>query len=86
MPYRSKLHLKMAFGTIPSHDDYPADGKERLAQTAAGVIDIKKDEFRSDNISDHEKFGVIDPLSQSAGLTGRGQRVTIRGNNDCCPC
>ena len=28
---------------IPSHHDYPADAKDRLAKTAAGVIDLKKD-------------------------------------------
>lgn len=67
--------------TIPSHHDYLADGKDRLARTAAGVIDIKKDDFRSDNVSDHEACGVIDPIDETAGLTGRGQRVTIKGNN-----
>lgn len=67
--------------TIPFHHNYPADGKDRLARTAAGVIDIKKDDFRSDNVSDHEACGVIDPLDETAGLTGRGQRVTIKGDN-----
>ena len=68
---------------IPSHYDYPADGKERLAKTAAGVIGIKKDDFRSDNVADHEACGVIDPLDEtSTALSGRGQRVTIKGAND----
>ena len=31
--------------TIPSHNDYPADGKEQLAKTAAGVMGIKKEEL-----------------------------------------
>jgi Domain of unknown function (DUF4340) len=69
--------------TIPSQYNYPADAKDRLAQTAAGVIEIKKDDFRTDNVSDHEACGVIDPLDDpSAGLVGRGQRVTIKGEND----
>ncbi len=69
--------------TIPSHHDYPADGKERLAQTAAGVIDLKKDDFRSNNMADHEAFGVIDPLDQTVTtLKGRGKRVTIKGESD----
>ncbi len=63
---------------IPSHDDYPADAKDRLAQTAAGVIDIKRDDYRSDNVADFPAFGVVDPLSEDAGLTGRGKRVTIK--------
>jgi hypothetical protein len=69
--------------SIPSHYDYPADGKERLAKTAAGVIQLRKDDFRSDNVADHELCGVIDPLDEtSAALEGRGKRVTIRGEND----
>lgn len=69
--------------TIPSHYDYPADGKDRLAKTAAGVIDIKKDDFRSDNVADHEACGVIDPLDETiTSLKGRGKRVTIKGSND----
>jgi len=69
--------------TIPSHHEYVADGEERLAQTAAGIITIVKDDFRSDNVSDHEVLGVLDPLDETGGgLTGRGKRVTIRGQND----
>ena len=63
--------------TIPSHHGYPADGKERLAKTAAGVIDIRKDDFRSDNGADHAALGVIDPLDEGA-TSGKGQRVTLK--------
>ena len=69
--------------TIPSHHDYPADGAERLANTAAGVIAITKDDFRSDNVTDHESFGVIDPLDESVStLRGRGRRVTFKGASE----
>ncbi|MEL6820263.1 MAG: DUF4340 domain-containing protein [Calditrichota bacterium] len=69
--------------SIPSHNNYPADGADRLAKTAAGAIGINKDDYRSDNVSDWEACGVIDPLDESAtSLTGRGERVTIRGAND----
>jgi hypothetical protein len=65
--------------TIPSHYDYPADGKDRLAKTAAGVIGIRKDDFRSDNVADHEALGVVDPLDEGAtSLKGRGKRVTLK--------
>ncbi len=68
--------------TIPSHHDYPADGKDRLAGTAAGVIGIKKDDFRSDNVSDHEAAGVVDPLDETTvTLKGRGKRVTLKGGD-----
>lgn len=65
--------------TIPSHHGYPADGAERLAKTAAGIIELQKADFRSDNVSDHETLGVIDPLDDSvAALQGRGKRVTVK--------
>ena len=69
--------------TIPSHHDYPADGEERLASTAAGMIAITKDDFRSDSVTDHEAFGVIDPLDETVStLRGRGRRVTFRGASE----
>ncbi|MCG8608359.1 DUF4340 domain-containing protein [bacterium] len=78
-----KVTFKNGIWTIPSHHDYPADGKDRLAKTAAGVLTIRKDDFRSDNVADHEAFKVTDPLDEAAtSLTGRGQRVTIKGKND----
>jgi uncharacterized protein DUF4340 len=79
--------FKVTFGsggwTIPSHNNYPADAKERLAQTAAGVIDIKKDDFRTSSAADHELCGVIDPIDATApGLSGRGSRITLKGADD----
>ncbi len=69
--------------TIPSHYDYPADGRDRLAKTAAGLIGITKDDFRTDNPADYAACGVIDPLDESnPSLEGRGTRVTIKGEND----
>jgi hypothetical protein len=69
--------------TIPSHHDYPADAKDRLARTAAGVIGVAKDDFRTGNVSEHAECGVIDPMEMSApGLAGRGNRITFRAAND----
>ncbi len=69
--------------TIPSHHDYPADGKDRLAQTAAGIMLLEKDDFRSENVSDHPALGVVDPLDEGAvSLVGRGRRVTVKGSGD----
>ncbi|MEW5795410.1 MAG: DUF4340 domain-containing protein [Candidatus Zixiibacteriota bacterium] len=74
-----KVTFKDGRWTIPSHHDYPADGKDRLAKTAAGVIDIKKDDYRTNLVSDHEACGVIDPTDQSApGLKGRGSRISLK--------
>jgi len=50
---------------------------------AAGIISLRKDDFRSDNVSDQESLGVVDPLDETAAsLEGRGKRVTIKGEND----
>lgn len=74
-----KVTFQNGLWTIPSHHNYPADAADRLARTAAGVIDIRKDDFRTDNVAEHEACGVIDPLDESsAGLSGRGKRVTLK--------
>lgn len=78
-PRAFKVTFEGGRWTIPSHHDYPADGKDQLARTAAGVIGIVKDDYRTDNVSDHEALGVINPLDESTSLTGRGKRVTIKG-------
>jgi len=81
-PRPFKVTFRGSRWTIPSHHDYPADARDRLAMTAAGVIDIKKEEFRTDKVSDHEACGVVDPLDETAGTAGRGTRVTIKGQSD----
>lgn len=64
---------------LPTHSNYPVDAGDRLVKTAAALIDLKKDSVRSDSVQDHAKYGVIDPTDQkTAGLTGRGKRVTLR--------
>ena len=69
--------------TIPSHHDYPADGEDRLAQTAAGVMLLEKDDFRSENVADHPALGLVDPLDEGAvSLIGRGRRVTVKAGGD----
>lgn len=67
---------------IPSHYNYPADGQTRLANTAAAVIQIKKDDYRSSVIAEHERFGVVNPTDENAALEGRGQRITIKSKGD----
>lgn len=74
-----QVQQKNGLWSIPSHYDYPAEAKQRLAKTATGLIDLKKDTIRSDEISDHEILGVVDPLdTKTTTLTGRGKRITLR--------
>ena len=68
---------------IPSHHNYPADDRDRLARTAAGLIEVRKDDVVAEIAADHESLGVVDPLDETiASLAGRGKRVTIKDGND----
>ncbi len=74
-----KVQVRDGRWSIPSHYDYPADGEDRLANTAASVIDLTKDVVQSVRLQDHEQLGVIDPLDATIStLKGRGQRVALR--------
>lgn len=71
---RFQVKLKNGKWVIPSHYDYPADAKDRLAKTAAGVMDLTKDTIRSDRPEDQEAQGVIDPLDdKTTSLKGARQ-------------
>jgi hypothetical protein len=68
---------------IPSHHNYPADGKDRLAKTANSLLGTKRTALVSRVPTDHERFGVIDPLDDKAeSLKGRGQRITLLKSGD----
>lgn len=68
---------------LPSHRDYPADAQDRLASTAAALIELKKDIVVTENAEDHAEYGVIDPFDEAAtSLVGRGKRVTLRDADD----
>ena len=68
---------------IPSHHNYPADAEDRLAKTAASVIGVKRGALVSRRPTDHERFGVIDPLDDSVtDLQGRGQRITLKAGDE----
>lgn len=77
-----EVELKDGLWRIPSHHNYPADAKDRLAKTAASVVTIRKDAFHTSNKDDYEELGVIDPLEEDATkLKGRGQRLTLKDEN-----
>jgi len=74
-----KAELRKGKWVLSSHYDYPAEAKDRIARTAAALVDLRKDVVVSDRFEDHGKYFVIDPLdSKVTSLTGRGKRVTLR--------
>jgi hypothetical protein len=77
-PKPFKVQVVDGHWSIPSHHNYPADGKDRLAKTAASVMDLRKERSASENPKLHEEFGVVDPLDPNAkGTKGRGKRVRL---------
>jgi hypothetical protein len=74
-----RVQFQQGKWVIASRYNYRVDIGDRLAKTAAALMDLKKDMVRSDSALDHAKFGVVDPLDEKAGgLAGRGKRVTLR--------
>lgn len=74
-----KVELRRSRWLIVSNHDYPIEVGDRLAKTAAALMDLRKDQVRSNLAQDHARYGVIDPLDQKVGsLQGRGKRVTLR--------
>ena len=69
---------------IPSKFDYPADAQRQMTEAATSCNDLEILLVASDRASDHEKFGVIDPLSSglTAGDEGVGTRVTIENEKE----
>ncbi|HUG82840.1 MAG TPA: DUF4340 domain-containing protein [Bryobacterales bacterium] len=78
-----KVEFANAKWVIPSHYNYPADAENRLADTAAALMELRKDAIVSDRVEEHGEYGVIDPLAENeVSLEGRGKRVTLKDGND----
>ncbi|MHC4416278.1 MAG: DUF4340 domain-containing protein [Planctomycetota bacterium] len=77
-PQAFKVAQENGVWSIPSHESYPADAEDQLADTAAGIVDLVKGPTVSDRPADHELYGVIDPTAAGAGSVGVGTRVTLK--------
>ena len=63
---------------IPSHHDYPADGEEQLAQTAASMIGVERQALIERTKAAHKRYNLLDPLDDEVtGSEGRGDRITL---------
>ena len=68
---------------IPSHNNYPADGKDRLKSTAASVIGIKRGTLVGKSKEAHKLHNLLDPLDESVTETeGRGDRITLKKGDE----
>ena len=78
-----KVTTRVASGRSRRITTMPQNGEDRLAETAAGVMTINKDDFRSDNVFRPRSARCHRPARRNAAsLLGRGKRVTMRGEND----
>ncbi|MGA2034908.1 MAG: DUF4340 domain-containing protein [Thermoguttaceae bacterium] len=66
--------------SIPSHDNYPADAQDQVADAATSLLGLKILSVESSDPGEHAKFGVVDPGSKDlkVGDTGVGMRVTMK--------
>lgn len=78
---RFAVEQKAGRWVIPSHNDYPADGTERMGKAAASFIDVKKDIYYGDNAADHAKFGVLDPTGADGKGDEKGKHITIKDSS-----
>jgi len=73
-----KVEFKDGRWIIPSHNNYPADGTDRMGKAAASFIDVRKDIVRSDRAEDHPEFGVLDPESPDGEADQKGTHVVFK--------
>lgn len=76
-----RVHRRNDLWTIPSHHDYPADAKDRMAKAAGLFIGLRKEDRVSDSPQEHAAFGVQDPRDLSIQEGGSGLRVTFEDEN-----
>jgi len=64
---------------IPSHHNYPAEARDRLARTAASMIGIRRTAVQSRSKEDWKNHKVVDPAAEGAATKDeRGTRITLR--------
>jgi uncharacterized protein YxjI len=75
---RFAVEQKQGRWVIPSHNDYPADGTERMGKAAASFIDTQRDMYYGDNPAEHAQYGVLDPTGSEGKGDEKGKRITIK--------
>jgi hypothetical protein len=69
---------------LPSKNGYPADAEQQMGEAAGSLLDREVLAVKSNNPTEHEQYGVVDPKSPKleAGQKGVGTRVTVADIND----
>lgn len=78
-PRKFRVEYSDGLWRIPSHHNYPAEAKDRLAKTAASVIGIVRESLAGRRPGQHARFGVLDPAAETIeDAEGVGNRITLR--------
>jgi hypothetical protein len=73
-----QVEVKDGVWRIPSHHNYPADGKERLARTATSMLGVTRLALVELSKAAHKRYRVVDPLDDTSDSPeGRGDRITL---------
>ena len=77
-PQKFEVSLTDGVFRIPTHHNYPCDGKDRLKNTASSLIGLTRAAYIERSPEAHARYEVVDPLDEkSDAKEGRGQRVTL---------
>ncbi|MCS7304996.1 MAG: DUF4340 domain-containing protein [Thermoguttaceae bacterium] len=63
--------------SIPSHENYPADAKDHMAEAATTFVGLKILQLVTENPGDHKQYGVLDPDPRDP-REGMGTRVIMK--------
>jgi hypothetical protein len=67
---------------IPSHHNYPADAKDRVARTAASIMGVTRGQLVDETGAGKKRLNLLDPLDEKiVGTEGRGSRITLKNGD-----
>jgi len=67
---------------IPSHENYPTDNQDQLADVVVPLSSLKVLDVVSTDMRDHAEFGVIDPEERKPGDKGVGTRIVVKDKDN----
>ncbi|HJN11834.1 MAG TPA: DUF4340 domain-containing protein [Pirellulaceae bacterium] len=76
--FKVAKNSKTELWTIPSHSDYPADAAEQVRDAVTTLIGLKKLGLATEEKSEHELFGVVEPVKEGAQVPSKGVGLSIR--------
>ncbi|MCG8586139.1 MAG: DUF4340 domain-containing protein, partial [Pirellulales bacterium] len=63
---------------VASHDDYPIDAEDKVADAAGVLMRLRIDGVVSQDASDHEEYGVVEPDEERFDVMARGVGTLVR--------